>query len=188
MTSNQTMPGPVRIDVDVACPGWRRLLPAAAAVARRAAGVALDSARLPADLAGRALELSVILTDDAAIRRLNRDYRQSDRPTNVLSFAQRDGAAWPATESGPVLLGDVVVARQTVSAEATAGGRRFGDHLSRVVVHGVLHLLGYDHETDADAAAMEGVEAAALLRLGLGRSDRGEPPGAFARRRAGHGG
>lgn len=188
MNSKQTMPGPVRIDVDVACPGWRRLLPAAAAVARRAAGVALDSARLPADLAGRALELSVILTDDATIRRLNRDYRQSDRPTNVLSFAQRDGATWPAAESEPVLLGDVVVARQTVSAEATAGGRRFGDHLSRVVVHGVLHLLGYDHETDADAAAMEGVEAAALLRLGLDRSDQGEPPAAGGRRRAGYGG
>jgi probable rRNA maturation factor len=178
---------PVRIDVDVACPGWQRLLPAAAAVARRAAGVALESARLPADLAGRALELSVILTDDAAIRRLNRDYRQSDRPTNVLSFAQRDGVAWPVADSEPVLLGDVVVARQTVSAEAAAGDRRFADHLSRVVVHGVLHLLGYDHETDTDAAAMEAVEATALRTLGIGPTDQGEAPLTDGRRRVGRG-
>ncbi len=179
------MPGPVRIDVDVACPGWQRVLPAAAVVARRAAGMALESARLPADLAGRALELSVILTDDAAIRRLNRDYRQSDRPTNVLSFAQRDGSAWPAADAAPVLLGDVVVARQTVSAEAAAG--RFGDHLSRVVVHGVLHLLGYDHETDTDAAAMQAVEATALRRLGIGPTDKNKAPRTDGRRRVGRG-
>ena len=129
----------------------------------------------------------MILTDDAAIRRLNRDYRQSDRPTNVLSFAQRDGAAWPAAESGPVLLGDVVVARQTVSAEAAAGGRRFGDHLSRVVVHGVLHLLGYDHQTDADAAAMDAIETTALRRLGIGPTDQDAAPRADGRRRVGRG-
>ena len=181
------MPGPVRIDVEVAYPGWQRVLPAAAAVARRAAGGALQSARLPADLAGRALELSVILTDDAAIHRLNRDYRQSDRPTNVLSFAQRDGAAWPVAGSEPVLLGDVVVALQTVSAEAAAGDRRLGDHLSRVVVHGVLHLLGYDHETDADAAAMEAVEATALRRLGNGPTDQDAAPRVDGRRRVGRG-
>lgn len=179
------MKGAVRIDVDIACPGWRAALPAAAAVARRAARAALATARLPADLAGRSLELGVTLTDDASIRRLNRDYRQLDRPTDVLSFAQRDGTTWAPADAAPALLGDVVVARQTVSAAAAAGGRRLGDHLSRVVVHGVLHLLGYDHQTEADAAAMQGVEAAALLRLGIDGADPRETPRVPVARRPG---
>ncbi len=163
------MTGRVQIDVDVACPGWPRALAGAAAMARRAARAAIEAARLPAGLAGRRLELSLVLTDDAAVRRLNRDHRGFDRPTDVLSFALFEGPAEaPAAAVGPALLGDVVVARQSVMAEAAAQGKPLGDHLSHVVIHGVLHLLGYDHQTQGDADSMHGVEASALLSLGAG--------------------
>ncbi|MFQ5953537.1 MAG: rRNA maturation RNase YbeY [Kiloniellales bacterium] len=170
------MTSTVRIDVDVACPGWQEALASAATVARRAARAAFKVARLPAGLAGRRLELSLVLTDDAAVRRLNRDYRGFDRPTNVLTFALCEGLAWPPAAAGPTLLGDVVVARQTVMAEAVAQGKPLSDHLSHVVIHGVLHLLGYDHEAQGDAEAMHGVEASALLSLGIGDPYRAPSP------------
>jgi len=119
------------------------------------------------DLAHPALaddcELSVVFTDDAHVRALNRQYRGKDYPTNVLSFP-----APPAKVDGfGPLLGDIVVAYETVAREATAEGLVFEDHLSHLVVHGLLHLLGHDHEDDAEATAMESLEVAILARLGI---------------------
>lgn len=105
-------------------------------------------------------EMSVVLTSDARMRTLNRDYRGFDKPTNVLSFA-----AGPVPPKRP-LLGDVVLARETVAAEAAADGKTLEQHVSHLVIHGLLHLFGYDHETNDEAVLMESVETRALSRLG----------------------
>lgn len=102
-------------------------------------------------------ELSVALADDATVQRLNRDYRAKDKPTNVLSF--------PAPH-GP-LLGDVVVAYETLVREAAEEAITPRDHLVHLTVHGLLHLLDYDHETEDEALAMEAVETAILAGLGI---------------------
>lgn len=114
------------------------------------------------------VEVSVVLADDATVQALNRDYRGRDTSTNVLSFANLDDAGAPGTPDGePVLLGDIVLARETVLAEARAQAKTPGDHLSHLCVHGLLHLLGYDHLADAEAETMEALERRVLARLGI---------------------
>jgi probable rRNA maturation factor len=107
-------------------------------------------------------ELSIVLTDDMRIADLNKSWRGKDGPTNVLSFpaAEMPGAA-------TVLLGDVVLARETIGREADVQGKRFADHLSHLTIHGVLHLLGYDHESDTEADEMEALERDILENLGI---------------------
>jgi probable rRNA maturation factor len=106
--------------------------------------------------------LAVLLTDDASIRRLNAKWRNIDKPTNVLSFPPG------AQQQGPVRsLGDIAIAYETTAREATEDEKPFADHLAHLAVHGFLHLLGYDHETDAAAEEMEGLERAILARLGV---------------------
>lgn len=115
-------------------------------------------------------EVAVVLTDDAAIRALNRDWRKLDKPTNVLSFpappSTVPGTQMPKGEM-PLLLGDIVIAYETTAGEAAAEGKPFPDHLAHLAVHGFLHLLGYDHESDAAAQDMERLEARVLARLGV---------------------
>ena len=106
---------------------------------------------------------SVIFTDDAHIRRLNRRFRKKDKPTNVLSFP----AGPPVGGRFGPLLGDIVLASETIAREAEAQGLTIGDHLAHLVVHGFLHLVGHDHVEDADAAAMEKLETAILVTLGV---------------------
>ncbi|THD65581.1 MAG: rRNA maturation RNase YbeY [Bradyrhizobium sp.] len=111
-------------------------------------------------------ELAVMLTDDAGIRTLNSNWRGIDKPTNVLSFP-----ALPPTGGGPDdaprMLGDIAIAYQTTRAEADDEQKPFDHHLSHLAVHGFLHLIGYDHEKDADAAAMESLETEILAQLGI---------------------
>lgn len=118
---------------------------------------------------GRALgnktELSVRLVDNDEMRRLNRDYRQKDATTNVLSFAGGAISGLPADAAE--MLGDIVICAAVVREEAAEQGKAIGDHWAHLLVHGTLHLLGYDHETDADAAEMESVEARVLRDFGL---------------------
>ena len=102
-------------------------------------------------------ELSILFTDDAHVRRLNARYRGKDRPTNVLSFPQA---------SGP-LLGDIILAFETVEEEARLAGKQLKAHMAHLIIHGFLHLLGYDHEGEAEAEAMEALERAALARIGI---------------------
>jgi probable rRNA maturation factor len=128
-------------------------------LARRAvrAAIVQAGANLPADA-----ELSLVFTNDDQIRALNRRFRGKDKATNVLSF--------PAATSGPdlgPLLGDIVLARETVEREATDQGLAFEDHLTHLIVHGFLHLLGYDHDTQAEAVVMERLETAILARIGV---------------------
>ncbi|QCI80544.1 rRNA maturation RNase YbeY [Hankyongella ginsenosidimutans] len=119
--------------------------------------------------AAEVLEVSVQLTNDAEVQELNRDYRGKDKPTNVLSFPMiemrelADGLLAPEQ-----LLGDVVLALETVAAEAAAQGKTLRDHGLHLIAHGFLHLLGYDHETGAaDAEAMEALERRALAELNV---------------------
>ena len=103
-------------------------------------------------------ELSLVLTDDMSIKELNRDYRDTDKPTNVLSFP---------TQNAMGLLGDVVLARETIEREASVAGKVFNDHLTHLILHGVLHLLGYDHIEEGEADEMEAIEIKALEKLGI---------------------
>ncbi len=111
-----------------------------------------------------------MLSEDATVRALNRQWRGQDKPTNVLSFA---AGAETAPPGAPCLLGDVVLAYETVAAEAKAQGKPMAHHLCHLVVHGVLHLLGFDHERAAEAERMEALET--VILAGLGIADPYEP-------------
>ncbi len=115
--------------------------------------------------AGEPVEVSVLLADDATVARLNRDYRGKDRPTNVLSFPA--DAPPCADMDQPRLLGDVVVAFETTMREAESAERPLADHLTHLLVHGTLHLCGFDHEAEDDAERMEAREVEVLATLGV---------------------
>jgi len=138
------------IEVEIEDEAWTGALPEAATVVERAATAALGTATG---------DIVVLLTDDAAVRDLNARFRGKDRPTNVLSF--------PAAESAAPHLGDLVLAFGVCADEAEAQGKTLADHLSHLTVHGVLHLLGRDHEDEAEAEAMEAEERAVLASLGV---------------------
>lgn len=132
-------------------------------------------------IAGEPLEISLVFTDDAEQRSLNRDYRMKDSPTNVLSFPNMEDEGMndrgPAAAGQPRLLGDVVLARETVEREARAQGKSIGAHATHLLVHGTLHLLGYDHQGAAEAAEMESLETAILAGLGIADPYAGEAEG-----------
>jgi probable rRNA maturation factor len=148
------------IELAEPCPLWRGHLPDIEAVCSDAATAALvdaDAHRAPA-------ELSIVLADDGLLHALNRRWRGQDKATNVLSFPALTRAPPPGA---PHLLGDVVLAFETIRSEAEAQGKPFVHHLRHLVVHGVLHLLGFVHETAVEAERMEAIETAVLARLGV---------------------
>jgi probable rRNA maturation factor len=140
-------------------------------LADRAVTAALESSAYGWIIQRRfAAEVSIRLTDDEEVRTLNRDYRHKDKPTNVLSFpmVQRDLIDGLAnSDDGEVLLGDIVLAAGVCAREADEKGVAMEIHATHLIVHGLLHLLGYDHEGDAEAEAMEAIERTALAVLGL---------------------
>ncbi len=138
------------IEVEIDSDGWTKALPDAAEVVERAAAAALGTVEG---------DVVVLLADDAAVQDLNARFRDKDRPTNVLSF--------PAAESAFPHLGDVVLGYAYCAAEAATQSKTLSDHLSHLVVHGVLHLLGRDHEDDAEAEEMEAEEREILAELGV---------------------
>lgn len=147
------------IGIDCRCPHWLVASDEIADTVTRAALAALaDQGMGPDD----AYEISIVLADDAFVRDLNRQYRNIDRPTNVLSFPVGDDNG-----HGPVLLGDVVLAYETVQREARAAGKSLSAHVTHLIIHGILHLLGYDHEDEQEAEEMEALETALLARLGI---------------------
>jgi probable rRNA maturation factor len=154
------------IFVDVAHGAWNTKVKEVEDRCCLVAAVALGAAASTVDLPAARLEVSILLTDDAQVQELNRDYRQQDKPTNVLSFAALDDDS-PLPPDGPILLGDVIVAYETTEREARDEGKSFADHLSHLVVHGVLHLLGYDHLGDDEAEEMESLERSILAALGV---------------------
>ena len=141
---------------------WRAV-DAVATVARRAALAALK--RQASGL--RAAELSLVLAGDRRLRSLNHVWRGIDKPTNVLAFPADDAVSDGAAGGPPRQLGDVILAYETVIQEAQAQGKPVDAHLSHLVVHGVLHLLGFDHQSAAEAVDMEAAETAILAGLGL---------------------
>jgi probable rRNA maturation factor len=131
------------------------------ALAAHAIAAAIEEAQ-PVLMPG--VTLSLLCCDDARIRDINRDWRGFDKATNVLSF--------PAVTTDRLaqtpFLGDIAIAYETVSREADEAGKTFDDHLAHLIIHGFLHLLGEDHETDEQAERMEALERKALARLGIG--------------------
>ncbi|MFZ5912923.1 MAG: rRNA maturation RNase YbeY [Pseudomonadota bacterium] len=157
----------IEIEIDYRSPLWNTLGGGAARMAERAvlAAAADTAAGAPADG-----EMCLVLADDAFVRDLNRNYRNIDKPTNVLSFPAEDEDA-----IGPRLLGDVVLAFETLLREAAAEGKPALDHLAHLVVHGTLHLLGFDHEEAQEAENMEALERRILAGLGIADPYRTEP-------------
>ena len=149
----------IALDVEIEAGGWAEIT-GVEWLATRAAEAALAAAKLERD---EDLEATILLTDDASVRELNRTWRGKDNPTNVLSFP----ADMPSPAGEPRHLGDIALAYETLSREAQAEAKTLQDHMSHLVVHGILHLLGYDHERDDEAEAMEATEVEALQALGV---------------------
>jgi probable rRNA maturation factor len=154
----------IEIDIRIASSAWRAALPNPAAAVRRAAIAALK-AELPARKKGTPKTgLSILLTDDAEMRKLNAGWRAKDKPTNVLSFPA-ENAVDPARP--PAYLGDVALGLATCRREAREQKKTLADHVAHLTVHGVLHLLGYDHMDDEQAEAMEPLETEILAGMGI---------------------
>jgi probable rRNA maturation factor len=147
--------------------GWRDAVAEVEELCRAAAARALEFG----GSAGTAVaaEVSIVLSDDATIAGLNRSFRQLDGPTNVLAFPADDGASDDAGSDSraPRLLGDIIIALETAAREAADQDKTLADHLRHLVVHGMLHLLRYDHQSDEDAEVMEGLEIAVLASFGV---------------------
>ncbi len=139
------------IHFEIDDPRWKR---------RRGLKLRLEEAvRLALRGNARRGALTILLTSDARLKSLNRDFRGKNKPTNVLSF--------PAAPNDEAYLGDVALAFGVTEAEALKAGKRFADHAVHLVIHGVLHLLGFDHVTDRQARKMEPLETRLLARLGI---------------------
>jgi probable rRNA maturation factor len=151
--------GAIELDVIIAEGEWSRLGDPEA-LARRAVEAAFAAA---SDAPRESTEISVLLTDDVNIRNLNREWRGQDKPTNVLSFPAPDQPEQP----GPRHLGDIALAFETLLHESESESKTLSDHFSHLVVHGTFHLLGYDHELEAEAEIMEALEVKALAALGI---------------------
>ena len=147
------------IEVEVEDEAWLRELPDAKSVAHTAALMTTPTS-FRANASRLADEVDILLTSDDAVRELNARFRGRDGATNVLSF--------PAPPTAGHHLGDIALAYGVCAHEAEVQGKPLAHHLSHLVVHGVLHLLGYDHEAAAEAEAMEAMERAILARLGVG--------------------
>ena len=152
------------IEISLRDSAWSTALPDAAGVARRAAVAALEAA---GDVP-ESVELGVVLADDSFVRTLNRTYRGQDRATDVLSFPiqEQPRDTQPLAEQ-PLVLGDVVLARETVQRDSASAGVGLADRVSHLVVHGVFHLLGHDHDEPAAERRMRALESRTLLALGL---------------------
>jgi len=167
--------GPSTVILTVASGAWRDAFDALEPLVERAVLATLDQATSTASL--QAGEVSLLLTDDQEIRTLNTTYRSKDQATNVLSFPSLDlvdgqtKAGEDQVETvmppGPILLGDIAISYERVHAEAREQQKELTDHFAHLLVHGTLHLLGYDHDDDRRAEVMEGHEAAILQTLGF---------------------
>ena len=143
--------------IQIKCPDWQTELPNVEALCRAAA----DAAWQAVFEGEGCFEATIALADDEFVQTLNRDYRQLDKPTNVLSFPGEEAPLLPGDTPN---LGDIVIAYETTKGEAP---ENFSNHLSHLVVHGCLHVLGYDHEEEDAAVEMEGLESQILATLGI---------------------
>lgn len=160
--------GSSTVALTVASTAWQDAFEALEPLAARIVRATLDQAATAPWL--KAGEVSLLLTDDEEIRALNATFRARDQATNVLSFPGLDlveGRAETPAPPGPILLGDVVISFERLAEEATEQQKALVDHFAHLLVHGTLHLLGYDHGDDAQAQLMEGLEATILKTLGF---------------------
>jgi probable rRNA maturation factor len=157
----------VEIDISVSCAAWSTALATAEDLCRDSVLAALQTSAKNLSKA----EVSIVLANDEFIQGLNKQYRHIDRPTNVLAFPGDDICPDQHHDddhtAAPVMLGDVVVAYETAVSEAHKENKSLADHLSHLVVHGTLHLLGHDHENDEEAVTMETLEVEVLSTLGV---------------------
>jgi probable rRNA maturation factor len=160
--SDRTRETQLRLALEIEDPRWVAALPNAAELLEKA--IALALAEIGND--ARTIEVGVRLVDDGTIQALNRDWRGRDKPTNVLSF--------PLGDPGPVgdpdfpwLIGDIVMSFDTVTAESVRDGKPLEHHVIHLAIHATLHLIGHDHEDDAEADAMEAAEVRLLAGLGI---------------------
>lgn len=144
---------PITLDVTVDYAAWKKAVPQAARLCRDAAGHAASTARFR-----RTSAITLELISDRRMRRLNREFRGFDKPTNVLAFPSGDEGAF---------LGDIAIAFETVRREARADQKTIRAHLAHLVIHGVLHLIGYHHDDQAAAELMENLERRALKGMGI---------------------
>ncbi len=147
---------PPQVDIQIQSPLWKAQPLAEQTV--RDAVTAAASALSTADS-----EVSIVLTDDSAMAVLNRDWRGIDKPTNVLSFPTSGHKGGESAR----FLGDIVIAYETLVRECDDDNRKFLHHLAHLTVHGFLHLVGYDHDTDAQADEMEGLESKIMMRMSM---------------------
>ena len=157
----------LNISVNIAEPMWKTYISEVEEIIEKAACSAFEHGKYFSHLLNdeQNIILSVECTNDNHIQHLNKEYRGKDKPTNVLSFPQLS-EDMPQIESIPVILGDVVLSFETMKREAEEQEKTFSFHLSHLVVHGVLHLLGFDHIEDDDAEKMENLEKDVMKKLG----------------------
>lgn len=151
----------VDLDIAIADEGWRETLGEAPEIfCRQAAESVLQTVGVKGPV-----EISIVLDNDAHVADLNKQYRNRQGPTNVLSFPGEDVAA--ARPGQPAMIGDIVIARETLVREAEAQSKSARDHFMHLLVHGILHLLGYDHQNEAEALEMENLETRILAGLNI---------------------
>jgi probable rRNA maturation factor len=158
--------GPIAVETTIEAGDWGDEAALLAEVDRILAA-ALDVGRFDVP---KYAELSLVLTDDAHIRDLNRTWRGQDKATNVLSFPAGESPEPDVSDDysdQPMLLGDIVIARETLVREAAEEEKSVADHFRHLLVHGFMHLMGYDHEEDDEAEEMEAIERAILATLGV---------------------
>ena len=161
---NTAKPNPPIIDISLQDPEWERIGDIEKII-RQAIERTLATAMMPKTAIGRDLEVSIVLANDDLIQVLNREYREKDSPTNVLTFATLDSEE--ISTDGVLNLGDVILSFQTIQREAQEQGKFVLDHVKHMTIHGVLHLLGYDHINDDEANDMETTEIGILAGLGV---------------------
>jgi probable rRNA maturation factor len=160
------------ITLDKASARWNRAFPLMQGKIEQAAAHAFTSAKKPTAFKRRVFEINIILTDDANVKTLNKTYRGKNKPTNVLSFPQINLQKFRRTSldvfplKNAIPLGDIVLAFQTIRAECLKQDKSLESHVIHLIVHGTLHLLGYDHMRAGEAKAMEKLECDILAALG----------------------
>ncbi|TFU05717.1 rRNA maturation RNase YbeY [Polymorphobacter arshaanensis] len=158
------------VETDIAAGDWDAAADWEALAAKACAAALAQSLYAGIAELAAAAEVSVRFSDDAEVQTLNRDYRGKDKPTNVLSFPMVAPDLFDTladSDDGEILLGDIVLAAETVAREAAEKHISIAHHATHLIVHGTLHLLGYDHEDEGQAEHMERLERSALAGLGV---------------------
>ena len=154
------------IDIAVEEARWDDVLPDAGDVIKNLCARAVESTGFTSHVLE--IEISIVLANDAVVKELNRDYRGKDAPTNVLSFPSEELEAGNYEGLDPyVVLGDVILALEKIEAEAAEQDKTIREHFCHLVVHGILHLLGYDHMKKDEAEKMESLEIEILKKFGI---------------------